>query len=95
MAIAVQLDFKGGTLQQYDQVIQKMGLRPGGQGPPGALSHWVTKTPDGIRVTDLWRSREEFDKFSQEQIGPFTREAGFSDPPNIQFFEVHNYLIAG
>jgi hypothetical protein len=33
MAIAVQLDFRG-TLEQYDQVIQKMGFTPGGPGGP-------------------------------------------------------------
>jgi hypothetical protein len=96
MAIGVQLDFpEGATLDQYDQVIQKMGLRPGGTVPPGALFHWVTKTADGIRVTDVWQSREAFDKFSEEKIVPITREVGVPGPPKIQFFEVHNYLIAG
>ena len=28
MVIAVQLDIKDGTLDQYDQVIAKMGFRP-------------------------------------------------------------------
>lgn len=95
MAVGVQLDFKDGTLAQYDQVIQKMGFRPGGSGPSGALFHWVTKTADGVRVVDVWRSREEFEKFSEEKIGPITREVGVPGPPDVQFFEVHNYLTAG
>ncbi len=95
MAVGIQLDFKGATLEQYDQVIQKMGFRPGGTGGPGGLFHWVTKTSDGIRVVDVWQSREDFEKFSQEKIGPITQEVGFASPPNIQFFEVHNYLTAG
>ena len=95
MAIAVQLDFKGGTLEQYDQIIQKMGFRPGGAGAPGGLFHWVAKTPDGLRVTDVWQSREVFDKFAQEKIGPITQEVGIQGPPETQFFEVHNYLTAG
>ena len=95
MATGVQLDFKGTTLEQYDQVIQKMGFRRGGPGGPGALFHWVTKTADGIRVTDVWESREHFETFSQEKIGPITQEVGFPGPPDVQFFEVHNYLTAG
>jgi hypothetical protein len=95
MAIGVQLTFRGATLQQYDQVIQKMGFQPEGSGPPGALFHWVTKTTDGFRVVDVWRSREAFDKFSQEKIGPLTQEAGITARPDIEFFEVHNYLTAG
>lgn len=94
MAIAVQLDFKGATLEQYDQITQKMGFRPGGPGAPGGLFHWITKTADGMRVTDVWQSREQFEKFSQEKIGPLSKEAGVG-PPVVQFFEVHNYLTAG
>ncbi len=95
MAVAVQLDFRGGTLEQYDQVIEKMGLQPGGPGGPGSLFHWVTRTEDGIRVTDVWESQEAFDAFANEKIGPITQEVGVPNPPEIQVFEVHNYLTAG
>ena len=91
MAIAVQLDFKGGTLAQYDEVIKKMGFHPGGTGGPGGISHWVMKTADGFRVTDVWVSKEAFEKFSNEKIEPFSKEVGLP-PPTVQFFEVHNYL---
>ena len=95
MAVAVVMDFAGATLDQYDQVIQKMGLKQGGAMPNGGISHWVTATGDGIRVTDVWESREQFERFAQEQIGPFTREAGIAAPPQMTFYEVHNYLTSG
>jgi len=96
MAVAVVLDFKGGTtLAQYDQVIEKMGFTREGAGAPGSLFHWVTATADGIRVTDVWETREHFESFAQEKIGPFTQEVGFAGPPEMTFFEVHNYLTAG
>ena len=94
MTIAVQLDFKGGTLAQYDQVIKKMGFKSKGPGSPGGLFHWVAKTPEGLRVTDVWTSKEVFGKFADEKIGPITKEFGLSQP-TIQFFEVHNYLSKG
>ena len=95
MAIAVQLDFTGGTLAQYDEVIKRMGFDKGGSGAPGGLFHWVTATADGLRVTDVWESREQFDNFAQEKIGPITQAVGVPGPPKIQFFEVYNYLTAG
>jgi len=95
MAIAVQLDFSGGTLEQYDEVIKKMGFTPGGPGEPGGLFHWVTKTDGGMRVTDVWVSKELFEKFAQEKIGPITQAAGVPNPPEVQLFEVHNYLTSG
>jgi hypothetical protein len=91
MAVAIEMDFKGATIDQYDEVIEKMGLT-GGSTPPGAISHWVAKTDDGIRVVDVWETREAFDRFAEEQIGPYTREAGFSEEPEIRVFEVHNHL---
>jgi hypothetical protein len=95
MAVGVVLEFKGGTLAQYDQVIEKMGFTPGGAGTPGLMFHWVTATGDGIRVTDVWASREQFDSFAQQQIGPFTQEVGIPGPPEIAYHEVHNYLTSG
>jgi len=95
MAIAVQLEFNGATLEQYDEVVAKMGFEPAGAGAPGGLFHWVTQTSNGIRVTDVWESREIFERFAQEQIGPITASVGVGDPPQITYYEVHNYLTAG
>ena len=95
MAIAVQLEFNGATLEQYDEVVAKMGFEPGGRGAPGGLFHWVTKTDEGIRVTDVWESRDLFERFAQEQIGPITASVGVTEPPHITLFDVHNHLTAG
>ena len=92
MPIAVEMNFRGASLDQYDQVIEKMGLKPGGSVPPGAISHWVAKTEDGIRVVDVWETKEQFERFAQEQIGPYTREAGFEQEPETRFYDVHNHL---
>jgi hypothetical protein len=93
VAVAVVLDFEGGTLDQYDQVVERMGLTPGGATPPGALFHWVTETDGGIRVTDVWESQAAFEAFAQEQIGPQTQAVGLPQP-RIAFHEVHNHFIA-
>lgn len=45
-------------------------------------------------MTDVWNSREEFDKFAQDQIGSFTAEVGIPSPPKMSFYEVHNYRRA-
>jgi hypothetical protein len=94
MAVAIVMKFSGGTLDQYDRVIEKMGLTPGGDLPPGGVFHWVAKTDDGIQVVDVWETREQFEQFAQEQIGPFTAEQGMS-PPELTFHDVHNHLAAG
>ncbi len=93
MAVAFVMEFEGGTLDQYDQVMEKMGLEPGGQAPPGALFHWVTATDNGVRVTDVWESDEAFQSYADEKIGPFTAEVGLSEPA-VTRHEVHNHVTA-
>ena len=95
MAVAVEMNFRKATLEQYDQVLQKMGLTPAGATPPEAISHWVAETDDGIRVVDVWETREAYDRFAQEQVGPYSAEVGITEPPEIRFYEVHNYLGRG
>jgi hypothetical protein len=92
MAVAVEMNFRGATMEQYDQILQKMGLTPNGATPPGALFHWVAQADDGIRVVDVWDSQEQYDQFAQEKIGPYSAEVGIIEPPEMRVYEVHNYL---
>jgi hypothetical protein len=95
VAVAVQMDFDSATLDQYDEICRKMGLTPQGPGPAGAISHFATTTASGLRVVDVWQTKEQFEKFAQEQIGPFSQEVGITAQPKMQFFEVHNYFTPG
>jgi hypothetical protein len=95
VAVAIVMDFKGATLDQYDKVIGLMHLTPESKGPAGSLFHWVAATPGGIVVTDVWKTREEFEKFAREQIGPHTQAAGFPAPPELTFYDLHSYMVEG
>ncbi len=95
MAVAIEMNFRGATLDQYDQVIKAMGFSPGGPGAPGGIFHWVAKTEDGIRVVDVWESKEQYEQFAEEQIGPSTQQAGIPSPPEVTVREVHNQLTTG
>jgi hypothetical protein len=96
MAIAVQLDFPGATLDQYDAINKLLGTTNGGSHPgAGALFHFVTATEDGFRVVEVRNSREQFEAFIDNTIGPLTAQVGMTGPPPIQFLEIHNYYTAG
>jgi hypothetical protein len=95
MATGVQLTFTGATTEQYDEVVTKMGFTKGGRGVPGCIFHWVTETGEWISDTDVWSDRETFESFAEEQIGPITQEVGMPSPPEITFYEAHNFLTAG
>jgi hypothetical protein len=95
MAVGVVMDFEGATLEQYDRVVEKMGFTPRGAGAAGGIFHWVTETDRGIRVTDVWSSREAFEEFAQAEIGPYTREVGIEAAPRVTMYDVHSYLTEG
>jgi hypothetical protein len=94
MAVAVDLEFDGGTLEQYDEVAELMEYGPGGAAPSGWLFHWGALTERGLRVTDVWETKEEFERYAREKIGPFSEQVGIPGPPRITFYDVHNYQAA-
>ena len=93
MAVAFELKFEGATLEQYDRVMELMGLDQGETSPEGSVFHWVAATDNGIIVVDVWESDEQFNKFAEEQIGPYTKQVGITNPPVVTRFEVHNTLV--
>jgi hypothetical protein len=95
MPVGVIQEFAEGSLDQYDQVIEKMGFTPGGAGPVGNMFHWVTEIDGHVRITDVWETREQFEQFAQETIGPLAAEVGVPQPPEVTYFEVHSFLTAG
>jgi hypothetical protein len=90
MPIAVVMDFVDATLAQYDRVSEPAASEPGGPSPlDGCLFRWVTATDGGIRITDVWETEEQFERFAMERIGPITRAAGV---PWLTFYDVHGYV---
>ena len=92
MAVAVQIDVPDVTIEQYDLAIEVAGFLRGGPLPSGGLFHWVAKTDTGVRIVNVWATRELFEEFAETQAA-IMREIGV-DPGSleIQFFDVHNYL---
>ena len=91
MTVAVDMRFVGVTLAQYDAVIEEMGYTAG-MGHPDGHFHWVAKTDDGLRIVDVWDSRETFGAFAEQLMGPITARLGVP-APEITFYDLHNTLV--
>jgi hypothetical protein len=94
MAIMMVMHVKGGTLEQYDQATKEVfdGTLQPAQLPDGLLSHTAAKSDDGIKVVDVWESKEKFDAFGAKLM-PALQHANM---PEVQpmIYEVHNFLKA-
>jgi hypothetical protein len=89
MTIAVELEYHGphATIEEYKELRADAGITPGGDHPdPDCLFHWITEIPGGVRVTDVWTSREKWNAF----------EAGGSPGrlgnPQKKFYDGENIL---
>ena len=92
MAVAFKMRFEGATLEQYDQVMELMGLASGDTAPEGAIFHWVAKTDDGIIVVDVWERTSSSTVSPRSRSAP-SRAGRHPAPPAITRYEVHNTLV--
>jgi hypothetical protein len=88
MATAMLMEWDGVTEEQYDAVMDKLGLDD--NPPDGALFHIAGPMDGGWRVLDVWDSEEQFGRFQQERLAPVVQEVGLPGEPNVQFYPVHN-----
>ncbi len=77
-------DVPGATLEQYDEVDQKVGS----DRPEGAHLHVAGMTDDGLKVIEVWDSEEHIDRLMEEGLGEALEEAQVPEP-NVTQFEVH------
>jgi heme-degrading monooxygenase HmoA len=51
--------------------VEAVSAATGPDNPPdGLIAHVMTKTPDGVHVTDIWESEADFQKFRDERLMP-------------------------
>jgi len=65
---------------------------PAGRCVSIALLHWAAQTPAGVRVTDVWASKEALEQFIQEQVLPAGESVGMPEP-EVAIIELHAYMV--
>ena len=89
MAIVIRFTTPGFTAAKYEEVVKR--LEQAGQGSPaGRRFHVCFGDKESLRVSDIWDSRESFEKFG-ETLKPIMQELGI-DPGETEIFEVHNII---
>jgi len=86
MAVCIRLRGEGWTAEQVDE-LNKL-IDPDANPPEGLLFHGAYFVDGGIEVTDFWVSREAFDRFAAERIGPAAGQLGLH-PGEVHEYRVH------
>jgi hypothetical protein len=88
MATIMSMRWDGVTEEQYDAVMEKLGLDE--DPPDGGMFHLAGSTDDGIRVIDVWESEEQFKQFMEDRLAAVTQEVGMEGQPVVEFLPLRN-----
>lgn len=62
--------------EQYDKLETELGNR----NPEGLIVHAAGESGSGIRIIDVWESKQQFELFQSERLGPAMRKVGIELP---------------
>jgi len=87
MPFVVRFVPKSMSSQQYDEVLKRLDAAGAGS-PQGRIFHVAFGDPDALRVSDIWDTKENFERFGQTMM-PILQDVGV-DPGTPDFIETHN-----
>jgi hypothetical protein len=97
MAVAIRTTgfAEGVGTDMYDGVQEAMDIAS--DPPEGLVFHWAGEVDGSWTITDVWESRQAYDRFREERLFPAIKKVSGMDPasgpqPSIIEFEVHNYI---
>ena len=64
--------------EQYDKLDAELGSSK----PEGLIVHAAGESGSGIRIIDVWESKQQFELFQSERLGPAMRKVGIETPGN-------------
>jgi heme-degrading monooxygenase HmoA len=59
------------------------------------MYHVAAFDGDTIRVTDVWESAEQFQKFAESKLMPATQQLGITSQPDVKLLPIHSILAFG
>ena len=89
--VAVVIDFKAMTVDDYEQMTEQLDLLREGTAPSSRLYHWMRVYPDGVRVIEIWQELDSFGSFLEGTVRPVLRSRSLSEP-KLAFHPIPNYL---
>ncbi len=88
MAVVLQIQWDGFTPQHYDDLKRKLDWD--NNPPEGAVFHAAWFEDGGLRVFDVWESREDFHRFFDEQLMPELTADQRRNRPKLEFRQLHS-----
>jgi hypothetical protein len=95
MAYGIVIDVPA-PIEFYDALHAEIGRRTAGRAD-GLLLHVGRETGTGFQITEVWESREVFERFSDEILGPAMADLSGGRPasgePTVEGFEPRGLIV--
>lgn len=92
MAVLVISDNPGVSAEQHKAINQRLGVAT--NPPMGALAQLEGPIEGGWRIISLWESREAWDAFLRDRLGPTLSQIGVTTLPKFEVWPVQTMMIA-
>ena len=91
MKIVMLMKWDGVTPDQYEKLRGIVKWET--DHPKGAVFHVAAFDADGIRVTDIWDSADDFNNFVQSRLMPGTNEVGIGGAPQVEILPAYAIFV--
>jgi hypothetical protein len=92
MAFMVCINWPGATVDQYEQLREEIGWDV--DKPQGGIVHVAGFTANGMRITDVWETPDDFQRFSDQSLMPAIAKLGLEvEEPEIDVVPLHTLLL--
>jgi hypothetical protein len=85
--IVMNMRWDGVTREEYEEARDQVGWEQ--RAPEGGLLHIASFAEDGLRVTDIWESADDFNRFVENRLMPVVQELGIQTQPDVIITELH------
>ena len=93
MAIMMIMSWPGVSLEQYDEVKGLVAWED--EAPVGGIFHATAHDGNGLRITDVWESAEDFQNFVNDRLMPGVSKVGVPGEPNVEVYPLHDIYTPG
>jgi hypothetical protein len=88
VAVLCILDVHGITTEQYNAVVERMGVE--GHALGSIYLHLAAVTEDGLRIIEIWDEKQEFEQFLEQILFPTMKVIGLEQTQTVTVFPIHN-----
>ena len=95
MAVVIIMENPNLGTDMYDAVNAKMDVVA--NPPEGLICHTAGVAEGNFRIIDVWESKDDYDRFNKERLGPAIQEVSQGQappggPPSEKVYELHSVI---